>query len=108
MIKLLKQIVASFNLTDVQTEALEALILLEDVNVSPTASDKGLNIRGIQVFNESQLSSIPEYVAFEKSLEGSNINLLVNQGKGYDNPMVSVVASTSTGQSKEDKQSIFA
>ena len=114
MNKLINKIIASLGLSQEQKDNFKALVMSNDlINLSTTKAENGLNIRGIQVANESRLSTVPEYVAFEESLVGSNIALLVNQGKdskgrAFDTPMVSVVSSTSQGQSKTDKEEMFA
>ena len=104
----IKEIIVSLGLSQVQYDRFKNLVMLNSVTCLPTKKETGLNIRGLQVFNESQLSTIPQYVAFSKSLEGSNINLIVNQGAGFDRPMVSIVASTSQEQSQEDKEAMFS
>ena len=93
---------------------MQTLVAPVEVSLKETESEKtkvkGFNIYGIQVFNKAQLMEDETFSALFEAIQAEkHMNIMINHNPDvYPNPCVWIGPSSTSSQSKEDKQSLFS
>ena len=108
----LQDIINKLNFTDTMKTAMIKLVTPDAVSVIPSKSKngvEGIKIYGIQCFNKAQLMKDEDFSALNDAIKASsNHSLLVRHDDAYETPMVWIGPGSTSSQSKEDKQALFA
>ena len=110
----LLSIIKDLNLTENIKSLLSTLVAPVEVSIKDTESEKtkvkGFNIYGIQVFNKAQLMEDETFCALYEDIQAEkHLNIMINHNPDeYPNPCIWIGPSSTSPQSKEDKQNLFA